>query len=94
MAHGDYDCCAICDNKQSYNGYDAATKEEICSDCLVALRELDVNVLTVKELLDWLKTEKSAILKDNLARLGFGYCYYENPIDSEVKRRRLVRAKR
>ena len=49
MAHGDYDCCAVCDCKLSYNSTNPYTKEEICVDCLKALRDNGVNVLDPTE---------------------------------------------
>ena len=51
MAHGDYDCCAICDCKIKYNGFDSLTKEKICESCLIGLRINDVHVITFEELL-------------------------------------------
>jgi hypothetical protein len=38
MAHGDYNCCAICDSKMEYSNY-AETKNNICSNCVCNLAE-------------------------------------------------------
>ena len=51
MAHGDYNCCAVCDSKLEYSN-DAQTKEELCSWCAVNLAQSGVFVHNVVEKMD------------------------------------------
>jgi len=48
MAHADYHCCAVCDEKMDFAGWYSATKEWICEDCLVRMQEIDLKVVSVK----------------------------------------------
>lgn len=84
MAHGDYNCCAICDNKQEYNAFDSKTKEEICTDCLKALRAEGLNILDVEELKNWIKTEQPDKVKIILIKVGYHKCFYDNEVDSVI----------
>lgn len=87
MAHGDYNCCAICDRKLDYNAWNARTKEEICTDCLVKLRDIGLSIITVQELIHWIETEEVEKLRDALKRLQFKPCLYNNPVDEACIKR-------
>lgn len=87
MAHADYHCCAICDCKLDYGGWDATTKERICEDCLLKLQELGLRIVTVGQLFEWIRHEDREILRDKLKKLGFRKCYYGNEVDDAVSER-------
>lgn len=88
MAHADYDCCAICDSKQSYNGGGAQTKEEICGPCVANLARLGHIFGTVAEFLEWVKTVDPKHLVVVLATVGYAKCFYdENPVDQAIDER-------
>ena len=87
MAHGDYNCCAICDSKLDYNASDARTKEEICTYCLHKLRDNGLNVLDVAEFIEWIETTELKVLTDTLKKIGFSFCCYSNPVDDAVLKR-------
>ena len=55
MAHGDYNCCAICDDKLYYGGLNAETKEEICSSCHAALAKRGAIIENVDDLIKWIQ---------------------------------------
>ena len=90
MAHADYNCCAICDRKLSYNAWDARAKEEICTDCLVRLRDMGLNIITVQELIHWIRNEETEKLKDVLKGLRFKPCLYSNPVDEACVRSGVI----
>jgi len=85
MAHADYDCCAICDCKLYYNAYDSRTKETICSDCLKALRDKGIHIITVEELINWIEKNPIEIVKETMKNLGFRECYYYNEVDELMR---------
>ena len=86
MAHGDYNCCARCDSKQSYNGFDATTKEEVCADCALDLLELTGERITSGDhLAAWIMRDD--VSNAQVARLGISLCYYENAVDDALKQR-------
>ena len=84
MAHGDYNCCAVCDSKLEYSN-DSNTKARICSDCLKALRNLGLSILDTGELIKWIEISETAVVKDILHRADFSFCYYDNEVDAAVK---------
>ena len=56
MAHGDYACCACCDDKCHYDS-NAESKDTLCTSCAVGLsKRLGVEVTTPGKLLEVLKT--------------------------------------
>jgi hypothetical protein len=77
--HGDYDCCAICDDKMSYRGDGATTKAELCPDCLGNLRELTGGKEFPNQLalVKWILTAPV----EQLRLLWVSRCYYPNIID-------------
>jgi len=87
MAHADYDCCAICDSKQSYNSGDSNTKKEICSTCLHLLRDNGINALNPQEFITWVKQQELEVIKDKLEKIGFSLCYYNNDVDLAITER-------
>lgn len=90
MAHADYNCCAICDDKLEYVGnWNAETKARICESCLRNLQRLGLNIVTVDQLIDWIKKEERDVLRAKLKELGFRACYYRNDVDDAVKSRGL-----
>jgi hypothetical protein len=80
MAHGDYDCCAVCDSKLSYSN-DPSTKETLCSSCAVNLAQRGIFVHGVAELTAWMKSAKPATVVSCLDAVGFKSCVYGNEID-------------
>jgi hypothetical protein len=59
MAHGDYHCCAICDCKLHYGGYDTRTKENVCMGCMANLAKADIIIYTVDDLIEWIKASET-----------------------------------
>ena len=84
MAHADYDCCAVCNCKMSYNPGEPLTKEEICSYCLKSMRDCGMNVLDTEELAAWVRVHTKEDVVDILSKIGFSFCYYSNEIDKIV----------
>lgn len=80
MAHGDYDCCAVCDCKMRFS-YDAQTKATICCCCTANLAERGVICHGVSELLAWMESGESAEVKQILDSVGFSKCFYPNAVD-------------
>ena len=85
MAHADYDCCAVCDYKLGYAGWNATTKERICEDCLLKLQEMNLKIVTVGQLVAWIKGTDRNVLRIKLKEIGFRRCYYENDVDRAVE---------
>ena len=85
MAHGDYNCCARCDSKMAYSGFDASTKEEVCSGCALDLFELTGHRITSgEELINYIVGYCDA---EDVAALGISICFYDNPVDEAVHAR-------
>ena len=84
MAHGDYNCCALCDCKMDYNAWGATTKEEICEDCMKAIKELGLNITNVEELKDFIENADYEKVKKFLLKCDFCFCFYWNEIDKSV----------
>jgi len=84
MAHADYNCCAVCDSKLSYAGFDATTKKEICSRCVANLAEKGVIVHDVDELIEWVKNEDAEKVAKILKDVKFKFCFYPNEVDDIV----------
>ena len=87
MAHGDYNCCAVCDCKLEYAGWDATTKERICEYCLEKLQQMNLPIVTVKQLIEWIENEEPETLREKLKELGFRACYSKNDVDEAVRQR-------
>lgn len=86
MAHGDYDCCAVCDRKLNYNE-DASTKEEICPKCAVNMTlATGQRITTPDALIGWIGTATTEQLDE--ARIV--ECFYRNPVDDAVTARRAA----
>ena len=87
MAHGDYDCCAICDSKLGFS-YDAKTKEEICGPCVADLARLGVIAGTPEELVKWISENPAEKVGPILAAVGFSPCFYGgSPVDEAVEKK-------
>lgn len=84
MAHADYDCCAICDSKITFN-VDAEAKTDICDYCRESLHEIGVSPQTVKNLKDWIRKTDHDDLLETLTSIGFWLCSYSNDVDNLVK---------
>lgn len=84
MAHGNYDCCAICDCKMEYADYDARTKEDICDICFKKIKELNLPIETVDDLKKYIKETDCRELEENLIKLKYKFCCYGNEIDELV----------
>lgn len=81
MAHGDYDCCAVCDSKIDYSD-DAETKENLCQDCVRSMHALTGDLIqTQAELLAWLKEATP----EQVIAAGIVPCFYGNPVDTAVR---------
>lgn len=80
MAHGDYDCCALCDSKLNYNAWEARTKEDLCTGCLKVLHGLDIMVYDGEELHEWIRSHGA---EEVVGKLGphINQCFYDNLID-------------
>jgi hypothetical protein len=81
MAHADYSCCAVCDDKLYYAGMDASTKEELCELCVLTLVKHGVEVTSVDGLLQWAKANPPEHVLSVLSSVGFRRCYYPNELD-------------
>ena len=79
MAHGDYKCCAICDDKQEYVGFNDSFKDDICPLC----RE-KTGIATVKQLLEEINAPSKEDLPKWLEKIGFSECYYQNEVDELI----------
>lgn len=84
MAHGNYNCCALCDCKMDYTGWEATTKEEICENCLKNIKELDLNIANIEELKDFIEYGDYEKIKELLLKCDFSFCFYGNEIDKNV----------
>jgi hypothetical protein len=84
MAHADYSCCAVCDDKLYYAGLDAGTKEDLCTSCALALYKRGVEVTSGEGLLRWAKANPPEHVVSVLASVGFWRCYYSNELDTFV----------
>lgn len=84
MAHGNYNCCAICDDKMGYAGWEAETKEEICEECLKNIKKLNLNIENIEDLKTFIRETDYKTLKETLINLGYCFCYYGNEIDELV----------
>ena len=81
MAHGDYECCAVCDSKMGYDP-DCDSKNVLCSSCAVDLAQKGVFVHNVAELMEWMeKTPCPYVVTDTLQSVGFRQCLYPNAVD-------------
>jgi hypothetical protein len=90
MAHGDYDCCAVCDTKMAYS-HDATTKKEVCSECAVSLYVATGERITSGDaLVDWITRTGTAAVAI-LDHAGYSKCYYTNPVDDAVNALRDAR---
>ena len=87
MAHADYNCCAICDSKMDYAGFESTTKKEICEECLKNIKELDLKIENVDDLKEFIKETDYKTLKETLIKLQYRFCYYNNDIDKIVASR-------
>ena len=91
MAHGDYNCCAICDSKMDYNAYEAKTKEDMCEECLDKCKELNLNIKDVDDFKEYIKNASYTELKENLIKLNYEFCWYSNDLDKDIAYRFLPR---
>lgn len=88
MAHADYDCCAICDSKMSYNNGGGETKEQLCAECAVDFAlETGEKVTTGDQLVAWISRNDDAKVIAVLKKLGYQRCYYHNAVDGLITMR-------
>lgn len=81
MAHGDYECCAICDRKMGYHAFTEDHKTDVCPEC----REKEgvpATTLRFMALVEAASREELAVL---LPRIGFEFCFYHNPVDDLIR---------
>jgi hypothetical protein len=80
--HCQYDCCAICDGKIQYQGYEDAThKVEVCGDCQAGLCQFAVEVETYQDLIHWMEFEDPRDVYHILSSLNFEVCRYDTKVD-------------
>lgn len=84
MAHADYNCCAICDSKMDYAGWESETKEDICTDCLENIKKLNLKIENIEDLKKYIKDTDYQTLRKTLLKLDYSFCYYGNDIDDLV----------
>lgn len=84
MAHADYHCCAICDNKLFYSS-NASSKETLCLPCGVEMVKLGHPVKSVDELKEWVKKTPAEEVERVLLLLNFKECVYTGEIDELVE---------
>ena len=84
MAHADYNCCAICDSKMDYAGWESETKEDICTYCLENIKKLNLKIENVEDLKKYIKDTDYKTLRETLIKLDYSFCYYSNDIDDLV----------
>jgi hypothetical protein len=82
MAHGDYHCCAMCDCKMDYSGWDSTTKERFCETCVGHLSDLNLPVTRDRFLL-WAEAH-TAELPVALGAAGYNVCFYSNEFDKQI----------
>lgn len=81
MAHGDYNCCMICDRKMEYNAYEAETKKRPCIGCISTMRDVGTILLTPDEFVAHMKSLSPTDGAAFLVRIGFSKCSYQNAVD-------------
>jgi len=85
MAHGDYDCCAICDSKMRYNAGDAKTKDSFCQTCLENIINLTQEpTVSINNFLLWLSKQPVKERSGILDKLGYRPCFYESCFDDDI----------
>ena len=96
MAHGSYDCCAVCDNKQAFNEWGEDAKSVICPSCLLGLHEArrlvepDAEMVTTPaDLIQWMK-DAPVVSRLSMYANGYHKCFYGNPVDEEFERHPLT----
>ena len=87
MAHGDYNCCAICDCKMEYNPYDAKTKEQICVQCIENTIDLGKPITRPEQIEEHLATLSDDAVEIWLRNVEFRCCFYPNDVDEYVNSR-------
>jgi hypothetical protein len=83
MAHGDYECCAVCDRKMAYASM-AEAKTSICGDCVVALAKRQVFIPNPEALIAWVRDNETEHVRETLKAVGFQQCYYGSDVDDAV----------
>lgn len=87
MAHGDYNCCAVCARKLEYAGMNPKHKMRICQNCQKALRDEGAPIITVSELIEWVAKDPDVAIP-TLNEVGFKECHYETEVDTAVNHAR------
>lgn len=90
LAHADYNCCAICDDKMEYSGFGSETKAKLCPDCIERSAELGHLCVRPEQVVEYLKTLDDAASLTWLHAMGFSPCYYANDLDAYLISRKLV----
>jgi len=81
MAHNNYHCCAICDDKLGYS-QEARPKEDICLFCRKQLEDnYNLKLCCYWSLTAWMRKEKLEQVIAILDNLGFRKCQYPNTVD-------------
>ena len=86
MAHGNYECCACCDEHIAFSA-DASAKAMLCARCACELARRGVFVHDADEFLAWVKTEEVGRLCQVLIEVDYLQCYYGNDVDDTVTAR-------
>jgi hypothetical protein len=90
MAHADYACCAVCDCKMDYVGFDAPTKASICPDCIERSNELGTLIVRPHQIIDRVKDMADDDALVWLHKIGMHPCYYANDVDEYLIERGLI----
>jgi|FLYL01.1.fsa_nt_gi hypothetical protein len=84
MAHGNYECCMICDASLCFDAQ-AKSKESLCPSCAINVyEETGLRVPRPVEFIAWVRLQTPESLRPVLERLGFESCGYPNPVDAAV----------
>lgn len=84
MAHSDYECCSVCDQKQGCDGFASKHKGEICAKCVANLNLCGVIIRNVDELIQWIQETDVGEVQRILCLVRFRRCHYDNPVDEAV----------
>lgn len=88
MAHGDYECCIICDSKLIYNP-NSRPKQMLCAYCAADLtRLLRRQIKSVWQVYQWLDEETDPKrIRQILFKAGYKPCCFPNEFDEMVKKK-------
>jgi len=89
MAHADYNCCMICDDKMEYSN-DAKTKESICFGCIEKIMDMGLKITTPDRFIKFVNENSKVEVIKILRKIDFRFCYYPNCIDAAVYKKGII----